>query len=361
MIEKIKNTIFILAIITIIITSSCLIYLTTSLLNEKKNSLHNLEREEEKIKILYKKSSQPQTESSHFLDLLKTYSHNNISDEQLTLFTKCLYQASKDYITEELNSEINNLANHFEQDHNNFAFYYEDLNTGFTLSFNADQQIFAASIVKAPVAIYIYDLAQNGKVNLDDKLIYTKDYYLGGTGIIKDSPVKTEYTIRELVKLSITKSDNIALKMLVTHFGINNIKNYWQKLGATSIYQNGELFGNINAKDGALTMRTLYTLQNNNNDLSRELLSYFTSDDIGLSLIKGNSTVAHKYGWSGNAIHDIALVEDKNPYILVILTTKGEQADYESIFTETSNYITTIHTLYNDIKEKNCISTYLSN
>ena len=67
----------------------------------------------------------------------------------------------------------------------NFAFKYKDLYTGFSLSYNSNQPIFAASTIKAPEAIYIYEESEKGNINLENSIKYTPNYYSNGTGILK--------------------------------------------------------------------------------------------------------------------------------------------------------------------------------
>ena len=116
----------------------------------------------------------------------------------------------------------------------NFAYTYKDIYTGFTVSYNANQNIFAASSIKAPTDIYVYEMASLGKINLDDALTYTANYYNNGSGVLKSKPVNTNYTIRTLLEYSTVTSDNAAHNMLMDAYGRENMLRFWQEKGTTA-------------------------------------------------------------------------------------------------------------------------------
>ena len=57
------------------------------------------------------------------------------------------------------------------------ALYYIDLTTGLTMSYNADRQFAAASLIKAPYLMYILDMVAAGELSLDDVHTYRKGYH----------------------------------------------------------------------------------------------------------------------------------------------------------------------------------------
>lgn len=146
--------------------------------------------------------------------------------------------------------------------------------------------------------------------------------------------------------------------MLVNRFGMNNIKNYWKDLGATSIFIDNTYFSMINAKDGSLYMKELYKFYLNNGELGKELMNSFLSVNFKL-VVSDKYSVAHKYGWSGSSLHDMAIVFDDNPYILVVLSLKGNSS-YKNYFNTTSNYVLDIHKSYWNERQNLCMSKFSS-
>lgn len=255
-------------------------------------------------------------------------------------------------INESLKSKIYNLESSFKNNAANFSYYYYDLTTGFSLSYNEKAENWAASVIKAPVAIYIYELASKGEIDLDEKLTYTPGYYAEGTGVIKKQAFYSKYTIRTLVEYAIKYSDNIAHRMLVRKFGMDNIKKYWQNLGSTSIFENNQMFSNFNAYDGYLVMKKLYDFSNQN-EYGKELLSFFKSAKPNFVVGDKDDEIAHKYGWGQNALHDMTIIFDDNPYILVVFTNRG-QKEYTAFFKDVSNKVNEIHKDYNHLKADYC-------
>ena len=55
--------------------------------------------------------------------------------------------------------------------------YVKDLETGKTLNIESDKVYVAASTIKLPLILYVYELAAQGQIDLNKKLTYTPEYY----------------------------------------------------------------------------------------------------------------------------------------------------------------------------------------
>lgn len=282
---------------------------------------------------------------------------NNINLDGALGITTCLKTPLKENeLTSELINITNDLENLFNENDLNFAFKYKDMYTGFSLSYNSSQDIFAASTIKAPEAIYIYKEAEKNNINLDEYLTYTSNFYTDGTGILKDTTPNKDYSIHDLVKYSIVNSDNIAHLMLNNKYNSQNIYNYWSNLGTTSIFKYNNPWGNINANDATIVMEELYNYYiNPNNKYSNELMNYFINSWKVITNYDSNLKVASKSGWSGTSLHDMTLVLDENPYTLVILTNRG-YVEYQDFFNQASDLVYQFHNLYWEEKMKYCIN-----
>lgn len=276
------------------------------------------------------------------------------SKEGAAYLAECLKAPlTTDNLTDNMLNISNELENLFNESNYNFAFKYKDLYTGFTLSYNSRQEIFAASTIKAPEAIYIYEEAEKGNINLNDTITYTSSYYTGGTGILKDTSFNVDYTISKLVEYSIIHSDNAAHLMLNNKYQSNNMYNYWTNLGTTTIFKQNNAWGNINADDATIYMEELYNYYINKNKYSEELLSYFDKSWKIISTPNNDIRIASKSGWSNSSLHDTALIFDKNPYTLTILTNRG-YTEYQSFFNKVSTLIYTFHQEYWNQKSTIC-------
>ncbi|MCL4439193.1 MAG: class A beta-lactamase-related serine hydrolase, partial [Firmicutes bacterium] len=120
-----------------------------------------------------------------------------------------------------------------------WSVYVQDLSTGQTLDMGADQVYDAASTIKMPLVLYLYELAAQGKVDLNTRLTYTPQYYEQGSGIIQGQPFGSQYSLQELARLAIENSDNVAWHMIQDYLGRDNFIAFMKSLG-------GEATGMVN-------------------------------------------------------------------------------------------------------------------
>lgn len=280
---------------------------------------------------------------------------DKFKDIQVNEYVNCLNQKlSSDNFSESLNITIRTLENLFNSSYNNFAFKYTDIYTGFTVGYNEKQEIFTASTIKAPMAIYLYEQAESGLVNLDEILTYTSRYYNTGSGILKTKSFNTNYTVRELVSYAIIPSDNAAHNMLMDRFGRANMYSFWNQKGTGSIFRYNTNWGYTTANDATIYMKELYDYYNTDTVLANELMGNFTN--VSFKPLSGrNSSIvtANKSGWTGSVFHDAAIIFDNNPYILVVLSNTG-LSGYTYLFNLTSKLVGELHNEYWNVKYNMC-------
>ena len=250
--------------------------------------------------------------------------------------------------------KINLLNELFKSDVEHFSFLYRDIETGFTVSYNETGEIFVASTIKAPAVIYLYELASRGEINLDEKLTYTSNFYNKGSGVIKEDQVGSEYTVEKLLEYVIHYSDNIAYAMLMNRYGRDNIYNFWHDLGTNSIFKYNNIWGVTSANDAGIYMSELYRFYLENEEYGSKLMNLFKN--AGWKMVsnkEGIFNTANKGGWSDKSFHDCAIVFEENPYILIIMSNKGE-GDYNTLFKKTNKLVGELHEEYWRYKESVC-------
>lgn len=283
-------------------------------------------------------------------------SEDSAVETQISCYQTTNTEELKNTVVGEYISKLNQL---FQSNNNYFSFLYQDLYSGYTVSYNEESPIFTASTIKAPAMIYLYEEASKGKINLNEKLTYTSNFYSGGSGILQTKPVGTSYTREQLIQYSIHDSDNIAYRMLMNHYGRKNIPNYWKNLETKNIYTLDTIWGVTSAKDASIYMKEMYRFSKENNTYRKRLLQYFKGAEWKLITNKdGTFNTANKGGWSGTAIHDVAIVFEKNPYLLIIMSNTGE-SDYQYLFQTTSKLVGQMHEEYWKYKVQKCGSINL--
>jgi beta-lactamase class A len=208
-----------------------------------------------------------------------------------------------------------------EQD-GTYGVYVIDLTSGKALGINSDKVFPAASTFKLPMSLYILDLASQGKVDLDEKIPYTDADFEDGTGTLQDTVYEgDQYTVRDLIRLAITQSDNIATHMLLRHFGSQNVYDYMlSRLGGKVTEFDAETIGTT-PRDMAIYMRGAQGSRVVKDPALREFLidclEHTAFEDRTAAGVPDGVAVAHKIGTLPNVVNDVALVmAPDHPFIL---------------------------------------------
>lgn len=220
--------------------------------------------------------------------------------------------------------KIFNLNKYLLKQNEKVAYAYKNLKTNDTFSFNLDICFYAASSIKFLVCLYLYEEAEKDPKLLNKKIKLVKEDFKTGSGVLKDNPEKLEYTIRELIYYSLKDSDNTAYIKLMNYVTAEKLKDYGLSLGALHTLEGKDLFGIINASDMICYLTRLYEYLNSNTKLSNELKSFMSDPSYKIIKAKNidNNLFVRKYGGYEIAFHEVGIVYDNNPYILIILTQK---------------------------------------
>lgn len=258
------------------------------------------------------------------------------------------------------------------------ALYYEDLTTGYNIAYNANDLFFSASLIKAP---YVYTVlrtisafeqkkldftppaddpdAKNPNLDDDGSIIYLegeekydldrvwtfdkKTMLEDGTGKIKDMADGTQLTYRELIDYSVLYSDNVAFKQLRELFGYSDFYSQASALGVK--YANGFMYNT--ASDYGKFLRAMYDFMESGDKWGEYLKKLMLEANYRILIPYAVSPkqVAHKYGWDIDSYHDMGIVYDEHPYILVVMTDMDTVDDDENIFIRSVvKSVDTIHT-----------------
>lgn len=253
-------------------------------------------------------------------------------------------------------SELNDYINELNTYLSNYSvsLIYEDLERGFTFSYNQDAVYYAASTIKSLDALYIYQKAYNNELSLDETMTYTANFKWGSSKYMSTHQYGDQITLRDLVKYAIMVSDNSAHQMLVKYIGYSNLKAFGQSLGAQYTLTSGDNFGNLSANDGIIYMKAIYNFINQSGELGQELKSYFVqAEQNDLEFPDLQIQAAHKYGQYSEFYHDIGIVYDEHPYVIAILTREGKK-DFESIVKDINSHLYKLHTLYIENRQNYC-------
>ena len=103
-----------------------------------------------------------------------------------------------------------------------FGVYANDLR-GNVIGVRADEPFETASCIKAFILADLYRQAAEGKKNLSDRLTYTAENQIDGSGILQSLEIGTELSVKNLATRMIIVSDNIATNILIDYLGLGHI------------------------------------------------------------------------------------------------------------------------------------------
>jgi beta-lactamase class A len=227
------------------------------------------------------------------------------------------------------------------------AVAFHDLETERELLIDADESFHAASTMKVPVMMEVFRQAQAGRLALDERLKVKNEFQ----SIADGSPyslspqddsertlyrrVGSEATVRELVRLMITESSNLATNLLIERVTPKSVMELVHNLGADGMrvlrgVEDGKAYAR--GLNNTTTARALMILlkaiaeeraisPQASAEMREILLAQKFNEGIPAGLPPG-VRVAHKTGSITRIYHDagIIYVPGRKPYVLVVLT-----------------------------------------
>jgi beta-lactamase class A len=199
-----------------------------------------------------------------------------------------------------------------------FGLIYYDISSKKSIEINADNQFAAASTIKVPINMLMYDMIQEKKIDINEKLEYQEGDFEEGAGVLQGSDLSNPIAIKTLSDYSIRYSDNIAINMLLRKVGSENRYNFIENVVGHTIVHEGN---NITPKDSFKILERLY-LNPKNNEHYTTLIETMKKTEFHdrIDMYIPREIVAHKIGDYAEYVNDIGIVFKKNPYILVIFT-----------------------------------------
>ncbi|HOQ37873.1 MAG TPA: serine hydrolase [Acetivibrio sp.] len=202
-----------------------------------------------------------------------------------------------------------------------YGIYFVDLETDEQFGINEKEEFLAASTFKIPLNMYIYKKIRDGEIKPTDTIEYTEEDYEEGAGIIRyEKAFGIKYTVKELQRLSIVYSDNVAVNMLLRRVGKDNVKDYMRELGGQVVDYNKNV---TCPKDMALYLKKAYELYEKKDKYANELIKNMIETNFHdrlTVLLSKDVKVAHKTGNLIGVVHDVGIVFAKRPYIIVVMS-----------------------------------------
>lgn len=222
-----------------------------------------------------------------------------------------------------------------------------DLETGREIFINADVMMHPASTMKVPVMMEVFRQAEEGLLSLYDRLPIYNSFksIVDGSGFalsVADDSETTLYprigeteTIRELNRLMIVRSSNLATNILMDKVGTARVDAFIKELGIMDVnvireiedkkaYQLN-LNNTFSARGTTQMMRLIAEGKVVSKEACNEMIEVMLGQEFNESipaLLPSEVRVAHKTGWTGDFFHDTGIVfpPDRKPYAITLFT-----------------------------------------
>jgi beta-lactamase class A len=107
--------------------------------------------------------------------------------------------------------------------------WVKHLTTGEEAAVRGDETFNSASVIKLPVLVLAYQLADKGTLSLDERITIRKEDIRGGSGIFRYHDVGLQPTLRDVLMQMVITSDNTATDLAIAKVGGVARVNAWLK------------------------------------------------------------------------------------------------------------------------------------
>jgi beta-lactamase class A len=208
-----------------------------------------------------------------------------------------------------------------------------DLDTGAYIDFNSRSTLAAASTIKLPILVALFQDVDAGKIRLDETLTLQQEMIAAGSGNLQYQKPGTKFTVLDLATKMMVISDNTATNVLIARLGGTEVLSQrFRSWGLTTTVLNNvlpDLEGTNTTSPQELGMLMSMVNQGQLVSLrSRDrILGIMQQNQISTLLPKGlgeGAIIAHKTGNIGEMLADAGLVDmpSGKRYIITVMVKR---------------------------------------
>ncbi|MEH2053037.1 serine hydrolase [Nostoc sp.] len=203
----------------------------------------------------------------------------------------------------------------------NPGIFFLDLDTGNYIDINGEKRFAAASTIKFPLLVALFQEIDAGRIKLTDKLVMRRDLRVGESGIMQYKPIGTKFSVLETATLMMTISDNTATNLVLDRlggaakvsqrfrsWGLQNtaLRNLLPDIAGTNTTSSKDL-----VRLAALVSNNRLLSPNSRNQVLGIMRRVKTNSLLPAGIGKG-ATIAHKTGTLRFIIGDAGIIEMPN-------------------------------------------------
>jgi len=219
----------------------------------------------------------------------------------------------------QLKSQINTLIARYR--FLNPGMFFVDLETGNYLNIGGNKVFPAASTIKFPILIALFEQVDAGSVKLNDTLIMRRDLVASGSGDLQYRRVGSKLTVLQTINKMITISDNTAANMIIDRLGgskkLNPRFRSWGLENTVIRHLLGDFKGtNTTSPADLVKLSALIQYHKLISDASRsqalDILDHCHNRKLLAAGLGSGAIIAHKTGDIGFVIGDAGIIEMPN-------------------------------------------------
>lgn len=257
----------------------------------------------------------------------------------MLLMPTCLYaqrDSSVNRLQADLSAKLSADLNRMTASYDGvMGIFVKDLTSGEMFAVNADTVFPQASSIKIPLLIELMRQAQDGKLNLAERVEIHHAGLVGGSGVLQFfSDGGSEVSLHDLAVLMVVLSDNSATNLLIDRVGMDNVNAMLDQLGLKETLLARKMI-DIDAeraeRENRSTPRQMGTLVEMLNagklldaehtKMTLEILEYPKDSPLHAG-VPDSITVAEKPGSLNGAQCDSGIVFlSGRPYVISVMTT----------------------------------------
>lgn len=267
--------------------------------------------------------------------------------------------------TKNLQNSVNDLIEQKINDKKaiKISVFYRGLNDGQWFGINENENFNPGSLLKLPLAIAYYKIAEVDNSILSQQFKYTK----ADSGMLYDIQVTKPpeelkkdgvYSAEELIERMMIYSDNEVLPILTNSIDKNFTDKVYVDMGVYVPTSNQMEKDFLSVKTYGAILRSLYNAGYLNQFYSNKLLNIMSQSAFATGIKAGvpkNIKVANKFGERifvdqntkqiiSSELHDCGIIYKKDsPYILCIMTSGSDQNELLKVISEISEKIYYFH------------------
>ena len=201
----------------------------------------------------------------------------------------------------------------------------------------------SASMIKVFILATVMDKANRGEIDINETLTLRGSDKVGGAGILAGYSSGTQLTLREVMELMITHSDNTATNMVIDRVGMDAINNYIKSQGYNdtilrrkmmdydAIYAGRENFSSV--RDLGTFFNRLYNYECVNEQYDKIMLDFLvkqTDTDCFPAALPGKQ-IAHKTGALDGLYDDGGIIYSDGGDAVLVIMTENFTGEYNTI------------------------------